>query len=663
MAKLKCPKCAHLNDSAAACCSRCKTALAGKPREHASGRKPTRKEDDALFQRGQVVNNRYTVLDLIGRGGMGCIYKAHDNVLGEDVALKTLLPQLVSDTLIVDRFLNEARITHKLAHPNIVRVHDIGAAGKCLFISMEYVQGDSLRGLIRRQRPGERIPVRQTLHIIDQLCAALEYAHQYTIHRDIKPENVMITEDARVKLMDFGISKLMADQSATSESVVMGTPHYMAPEQQRSSRDVDARADVYSIGVLLYELLTGNMPTGVPRPASEIKRDVPPVLDAIVERCVAPDRDIRFASAAELRAAIRPIIAMLDDGKQPEKALASATLRSPRFIRHSIAACCVIAALVFVSLGLWALERWHASAASQTPVMTALAPERAARFQKISAMAAAAWEAAATIEAPTRAQRDQLDAAETRLREAENKAQHGAATAILAAEEALQYYLAALMAPEDMVFIPPGYIVVDDVEIYVPAFFIDQTEVTLEQFDRFSREAADGWPMPDELRNAAEHYPDYPVAYVSWFDAQAYVAWHDKILPTRAQWARAAYGAPDASDVYPWGEEWAAGKANIQTDHTRPVGSFPDDLVWSGCHDMAGNVMEWTRTRADEGIEAPPHFGDDMLVCGGSFQYAQPLHDAVKRAFETRAPDIGFRCVREISVRPEAVAAIIEHGQ
>ena len=104
---------------------------------------------DILFHRGQVVNNRYTVLDLIGRGGMGCIYKVHDNVLGEDLALKTLLPQYVQDKMVVERFLNEARITRKLAHPNIVRVHDIGMTGNGIFISMEYVQGDSLRSILR----------------------------------------------------------------------------------------------------------------------------------------------------------------------------------------------------------------------------------------------------------------------------------------------------------------------------------------------------------------------------------------------------------------------------------------------------------------------------------------------------------------------------------
>jgi len=143
MAKVKCSRCAFLNESGATRCRRCGADLPSISfEEHAIlapvGPPPIR-EESFQFKRGQVVNNRYTVLDMIGRGGMGCIYKVHDNVLGEDLALKTLLPQHVADKTVIDRFLNEARITRRLTHPNIVRVHDIGTTGKGIFISMEYV--------------------------------------------------------------------------------------------------------------------------------------------------------------------------------------------------------------------------------------------------------------------------------------------------------------------------------------------------------------------------------------------------------------------------------------------------------------------------------------------------------------------------------------------
>lgn len=672
MAKVKCPKCAHLNDGSMIFCSRCETALPnisfeGAPNAPARKKRQLSPEaDDILFHRGQVVNNRYTVLDLIGRGGMGCIYKVHDNVLGEDLALKTLLPQFVTDKMVVDRFLNEARITRKLAHPNIVRVHDIGMTGKGVFISMEYVQGDSLRGVLEKQRSGERLPVRQVLHIIDQLCIALDYAHQYTIHRDIKPENVMITGDNHIKLMDFGISKLMDNRFATSASMVMGTPYYMSPEQQISSRNVDARADVYSVGVMLYEMLTGNMPSGVPKPASEMIREVPPALDDIVARCVEPDLAKRFESAAELRAAIRPIVELLDEGKDPSRILTRKphSNRSPITLsrQHIAAALCILAALAGISAGLWALERWNTEdTANQTD--TTLAPEHADRYGELVAMIEAVKAKTATINAPTGTQRTHIENAETHLQEANSKAQSGNSTAIQTAETALQLYIAALVAPDDMVFVPAGHVNVASVRSYVPAFFIERTEVTISQFADFCRRTEGGWPLPGHLSNSLENYANYPVIYVAWFDAQAYAAWKGRALPTREEWARAAFGAPDASDMFPWGEEWKVDGANMQTKQTWDATKHNVDLVKSGCINMAGNVSEWTRNVATGDIEGVvPDFGDDMIVCGGSYLQAQHLRDITKRPFETRAPDLGFRCVMEIETSPEAVAALLQRA-
>ena len=157
----------------------------------------------------------------------------------ETVALKTLLPHFMRDKVIVERFFNEARIARQLSHPNIVRVHDIGTAGDVIYISMEYVAGQSLRGKLEAMPAGKRLPVKTALRVIDELCAALEYAHHYTVHRDIKPENIMLTEDGAVKLMDFGISKLMASGTVTATSMIMGTPYYMSPEQLRDSSRVE----------------------------------------------------------------------------------------------------------------------------------------------------------------------------------------------------------------------------------------------------------------------------------------------------------------------------------------------------------------------------------------------------------------------------------------
>lgn len=671
MAKIKCPKCAHLNDGATTRCSRCETllpsiAIEKSPASHSAKKRPSSPEaEDILFHRGQVVNNRYTVLDLIGRGGMGCIYKVHDNVLGEDLALKTLLPQFVTDKMVVERFLNEARITRKLAHPNIVRVHDIGMTGKGIYISMEYVQGESLRAILEKQRTGDRLPVRQVLHIIDQLCVALDYAHQYTIHRDIKPENVMITRDNHIKLMDFGISKLMDNRFATSASIVMGTPYYMSPEQQVSSKNVDARADIYSVGVVLYEMLTGNMPTGVPKPASEMMRGIPPALDDIVARCVEPVLSKRFESVAELRAAIRPIIEMLDEGKAPAKILT----RKPRSYRpaihisrtHLLATACLLMAFVGISAGLWALERWNSSGNnSAAPVSLTISPEQKQQYEQLMAMIVAVQHKTADLNAPTKTQREHIEAADAYLKEAEEKSASGDTTAFEAAETALQRYLVALLARDDMVFIPEGHVTIDGKKKHVPPFFIDRTEVSIKEFKKFCLQVAGGWSMPERLSGNVDAYLDYPLTYAAWFDAQAYAAWCGKTLPTREQWACAAYGRDDASELFPWGEAWKPEGANMQTQQSWEVAIYKEDRVKSGCVNMAGNVREWTRSRVAQDADGPPDFGEEMVVCGGSFLHASHLRDISREFFETRKPDLGFRCVLEIDTSPAAVAAILE---
>ncbi len=668
MAQIKCSKCAHLNESGASRCSRCGVALpsisfeAGAPPDKAP--RPAA-DSDIRFRRGQVVNNRYTVLDLIGRGGMGCIYKVHDNVLGEDLALKTLLPQFLADKMIIDRFLNEARITRKLAHPNIVRVHDIGTAGKGIFISMEYVQGESLRALLERQQPGERLPVRQVLHIIDQLCLALDYAHQYTIHRDIKPENIMLTEDNRVKLMDFGISKLMDNRFATSASLVMGTPYYMSPEQLRNSRDVDARADIYSVGVVLYEVLTGNMPTGVPKPASQILKEVPPALDGIVAKCVDPDREKRFHTAGELRMSLHPIIEMLDSGKDPKKTLAkrraTGQRRSALSMRHVLAALligCILTGVLFTWQGL---ERLTAQGEGASPLPASLLDsEQGARFIELERLIGKAREALAAQAEKSRKQLDWIDAGEAAWNAALEKARQGEPEAATGAEEALQCFVAALMAPESMSFVPAGTVVVDGTSQYVPAFFMDDSEVTIGLFAEFCRQTPGGWRFPEELGETAEQYPDYPASCVACYDGMAYAAWKGKSLPSRAQWARAAHGSSNASDIYPWGAEWTEGAANLQSAQSAQVRSYSADLVWSGCYDMAGNVAEWTCSPAAPGQEgAWPRFGDAMHVCGGSFLQARPLRATEARPFETRAADLGFRCVLAVPTDSGSVEALL----
>lgn len=304
-----CPYCGAAVEEGAAVCTACNTPLPS----HSTPTKLAR-PGEAPLDTGRVLGNRYEILSCIGQGGMGFIYRVRDRVLNEDVVLKTLRPSLANDAEIVERFFNEARVARKLTHDNIIRVHDIGSTEGVVYISMEYLEGVTLRDYLKSLPPPGRMPLLDALMVVHDLCRALEYAHQVTVHRDIKPENIMLTKNGQIKLMDFGISKLVNSPQVTQVAAVMGTPFYMSPEQLRDSHDVDGRADIFSVGVILYEMLTGNRPTGIPKPASEVAK-VPPMIDEIIAKCVDEDREKRYPSARALRDAIRPIIVALREGK------------------------------------------------------------------------------------------------------------------------------------------------------------------------------------------------------------------------------------------------------------------------------------------------------------------------------------------------------------
>jgi hypothetical protein len=615
---------------------------------------PPASTEAVRFERGQVVAGRYTVLDLVGKGGMGCIYKVRDNVLGEDVALKTLLPQFARDRVVVERFFNEAKITRRLSHPNVVRVHDIGNANGVIYISMEFLEGQSLRSAIDHAPNGHRLPLEYLYRIMDQLCASLEYAHRFTVHRDIKPENVMICSDGTVKLMDFGISKLMASQALTAASMVMGTPMYMPPEQLRDSAKVDARADIFSVGVMLYEMLTGHLPTGIPQPASQLYADIPDMLDDIVARCVAQRPENRFPDAAALRKALRAAreghghsLVKTQVHSRPQEAAKSGGKR------RALGASLMALVLLLVAAGLVGAEQRRRTLSAAQP-----GPSDAG-----AVLQGPSWEtvlAAAESNIDGSEERKKLLDEGTRIYEAATEeGRDGDA-------QAIPYALAAILHEEGMCFVPEGTVTLAGRSVSVPPFLIDSTEVTVGEFARFAR--ANQWRVPVGVRGFEERFPNHPIFGVTCYDAQAYAVAADKSLPSEAQWARAAYGMDGASDRFPWGATWEQDAANVAQrgprQGTAPVKSFEKDhSAVSGCWDFAGNVAEWTRTPARANASAPD-FGTPMIVKGGSYRMQpSPLAQAQSAAYGESRDDLGFRCVREIPTQPEAIRSLLESLQ
>ena len=209
-----------------------------------------------VFQPDQVVSGRYRVLRKIGGGGMADVYLCEDLTLGRRVALKVLLQRFLDDPKFVERFRREAKAAAGLNHPNLVSIYDWGEVDGTYFIVMEYVEGETLKDLVRRQG---RLGGNEAVRISLQLLAALEFAHRTGIvHRDIKPQNVMLDRDGNVKVMDFGIARA-GDSGMTEVGSILGTAQYLAPEQARGQR-VDERSDLYSVGIVLYEMLTGTVP-------------------------------------------------------------------------------------------------------------------------------------------------------------------------------------------------------------------------------------------------------------------------------------------------------------------------------------------------------------------------------------------------------------------
>ncbi|MFN7955109.1 MAG: serine/threonine-protein kinase [bacterium] len=268
----------------------------------------------AMLREGMVFAGRYEIQAIIGRGGMGTVYRARDRHLEEVVALKLILPQLVPMGGILDRFKHETRLARQLSHPNIIKVYDLGQHEDVTYLSMEYLEGTDLRHVIADEGP---LPIPRAIEIARQICAGLAFAHESgVIHRDIKPHNIFLNKRGRVKLLDFGLAKAIDVSQVSLSGQAIGTPAYMSPEQAvaQDGQPVDHRTDLYSLGVVLFQLFTGQVPfrgtsaievalahvqRQPPRPR-ELRPDIPQHIEAIVLKAMAKDRDYRYSSALEI---------------------------------------------------------------------------------------------------------------------------------------------------------------------------------------------------------------------------------------------------------------------------------------------------------------------------------------------------------------------------
>jgi len=324
---IECPKCHSENPDTKQFCADCGTKLirgdgSGSPEFGVASPKPAQTETLQApikeLTTGSTFAGRYQIIEELGKGGMGRVYKAIDTEIKEKIALKLLKPEIGIDEEMIERFRNELKLARKISQRNVCRMHDLNREEGAYYITMEYVVGEDLKRLIRKVG---QMSAGRTVAIAKQVCEGLAEAHSLGIvHRDLKPQNIMVDEAGNAKIMDFGIARSLKAKGITGAGVMIGTPEYMSPEQVEG-KEVDPRSDIYSLGIILYEMVAGRVPfegetpftigvkhkSEIPKNPKELNAQMPEDLSRLILKCLEKDKLKRYQSAAELRAEIERI--------------------------------------------------------------------------------------------------------------------------------------------------------------------------------------------------------------------------------------------------------------------------------------------------------------------------------------------------------------------
>ena len=600
---------------------------------------------------------RYEICSKIGAGGMGEVYLAQDTKLDRKVALKILPAEVAVNQERMRRFVQEAKTASALNHPNLLTIYEIDDTEPTYFIAAEFISGKTLR----QHMPHGQMKLSEALDVTIQIASALVAAHAAGIvHRDVKPENVMIRDDGIVKVLDFGLAKLVQTGTPTLDSkaatrlmvqtepgTALGTVSYMSPEQVRGL-EVDARTDIWSLGVVLYELLTGSRPfcgetsghvsvaimEKEPIPLSQLTPQLPHELQRIVRKALAKRPGERYQTASDLLIDLKNLQRDVEIQSDAERSLRTDEVTAPLF-----------------------------------------EPSHVTPRDSLSRITRAAARLTASVIGESELHKRGLVIA---------------TTAVIIAAAGIVYFGSHHRPMRNMVYIPGGTFlmglddrppfkgVVTEIPshaVTVSSFWMDVTEVTNEEYGEFVRETKHQPPGDWGGSRPPQGQEKWPVANVSSEDANTYAAWcssrDGKVyrLPTEEEWEFAARGG-EQDNFYPWGSIWRDGFANVEGDTRKPVGSYPEGQSRWGNLDMIGNVWEWTSSRASlypgnnvfndqvdsagesHRLRLPDFHRDWLIIRGGS--YASHIHSempltAAKREWVEpgyKHSMLGFRLVR-----------------
>lgn len=641
----------------------------------------------------------YQIVAPLGTGGMASVYKAYQSGMERYVAIKVLPRYFAHDPQLAARFQQEAKVLASLQHPHILPIFDFGEADDHTYIAMPFIKNGTLADWLQ----GQPLPLPDILRIITQVADALDYAHgQGLVHRDVKPSNILMDERGNCLLSDFGIVKLLEGSAQfTTDSTTVGTPKYMSPEQGLGE-PLDRRSDVYALGLILFEMNTGSAPFDADTPMAmmfkhvnaslpvprHLNPDLPVAIEAVIQKALAKNPNDRYATTTEMAQALQaatpemaPSVALGNESRAMELSPTmklpppgnllkppSAKLKQPWPMARAAQFLAISGIVIGLGLVSWWVFWAQANANAGGPLATPTAPATVAQ-----------------VVAPTTTRSTSPTSRPTVSPTPAPPSPTAAPTHTLPPPPTTSPTLglgSIITSPVDgmvQVYVPAGEFLMGSLvsqdtnavrdekpqhAVRLGAFWIDRTEVTNAAYTVCVENGV--CDPPRQLHSTTRtiyytdtQFADYPVIYVTWYDAGRYCKWAKRRLPTEAEWEKAARGTD--GQLYPWPTAPLEGSLlnfDNRIGDTTAVARYIAGASPYGALDMAGNVWEWVADwyRSDYYETSPtvnplgPEVGSLKAFRGGAWNEPGWSVRAATRASGTPGdwfPDVGFRCAAD----------------